>query len=145
MLAACDLCVDDFLALCCGVGQRLLGEYRLACLDCGQNRVLVELTRGGYYDCINFRIVDQCVCIGVNLCISANQLVGSLCTRLEYVTDCYNRRALNLILQTLCVLLADHTATDDTYSQFHNTYLHSIFLFRVHGVLFSPPCPLWIS
>ena len=30
VLAACHLGVNDFLALCSGVGQRLLREYRLA-------------------------------------------------------------------------------------------------------------------
>ena len=124
VLAAGHLGLDDFLAVSGGVCERLLGEYRLACLDGCQNRTLVELARSGDNDSVYVRVVDSFVEVSVDLGAGACDLSALLCALLEYVADCNDLRAADAVLDALDVFTADHTAADQCNVQvFHDEFL----------------------
>ena len=124
VLAACHLGLDDFLAVSGGVCQRLLGEYRLAGLDSGQNRTLVELTRGGNNNSVYIRIVDRFVEVGVNLGAGACNLSALLSTLLEYVAYSNDACITDAVLDAFDVFAADHAAADQCNVQvFHDKFL----------------------
>lgn len=113
MLTRCHLRVDDCLAACCGIDQRLFAEYRLAGLNCCDDRVLVERARCSDNDRINIRVVDGCVEVCVNLDVTTRNFGALLHAFLEYIAHSDNLCAANAVLNTLDMFAADHATSDD--------------------------------
>ena len=79
----------------------------------------MECTRGGNDNCVDLRIVDCLVEIGVNLGACASDLGALLCTFLKYIAYSDNLCAADAVLDAFDVLAADHATADDSNFEFH--------------------------